>query len=137
MKTPAIQNDFSYYRRTVSRQRLDYNNQSLISTELANRMSLFYAHASKLNDKELERNKCKKASKKLRHQKNVKSFFTKSFKSFFKCSLKFIFLILAPMLKVLSEATSKFVQDNANDVDNTTETIGTMAKVCLRMLEKE
>lgn len=41
------------------------------------------------------------------------------------------------MLKVLSEATSKFVQDNANDVDNTTETIGTMAKVCLRMLEKE
>lgn len=88
MKTPAIQNDFSYYRRTVSRQRMDYNNQMLISTELANRMSLFYAHAT-------------------------------------------------PMLKVLSEATSKFVQDNANDVDNTTETIGTMAKVCLRMLEKE
>lgn len=39
------------------------------------------------------------------------------------------------MLKVLSEATSKFVSDNANDVDNTTETLGTMAKVCLRMLE--
>lgn len=88
MKTPAIQNDFSYYRRTVSRQRLDYNNLTVISTELANRMSLFYAHPT-------------------------------------------------PMLKVLSEATSKFVQDNANDVDNTTETIGTMAKVCLRMLEKE
>jgi len=88
MKTPAIQNDFSYYRRTVSRQRMDYNNQHIINTELANRMSLFYAHAT-------------------------------------------------PMLKVLSEATSKFVQDNANDVDNTTETIGTMAKVCLRMLEKE
>lgn len=85
MKTPAIQNDFSYYRRTVSRQRYE---QSVITTELANRMSLFYAHAT-------------------------------------------------PMLKVLSEATSKFVQDNANDVDNTTETIGTMAKVCLRMLEKE
>uniref|UniRef100_T1H1S9 CYRIA/CYRIB Rac1 binding domain-containing protein n=1 Tax=Megaselia scalaris TaxID=36166 RepID=T1H1S9_MEGSC len=40
-----------------------------------------------------------------------------------------------PMLKVLSEATSKFVHDNSNDVENTTETIGTMAKVCLRMLE--
>lgn len=88
MKTPAIQNDFSYYRRTVSRQRMEYNDQKIISTELANRMSLFYAHAT-------------------------------------------------PMLKVLSEATSKFVHDNANDVDNTTETIGTMAKVCLRMLEKE
>lgn len=86
MKTPAIQNDFSYYRRTVSRQRIDNTSQMLVSTELANRMSLFYAHAT-------------------------------------------------PMLKVLSEATSKFVHDNADDVDNTTETLGTMAKVCLRMLE--
>lgn len=57
-----------------------------VSTELANRMSLFYAHAT-------------------------------------------------PMLKVLSEATSKFVRDNSENVDNTTETLGTMAKVCLRMLE--
>lgn len=86
MKTPAIQNDFSYYRRTVSRQRIDNTQQMLVSTELANRMSLFYAHAT-------------------------------------------------PMLKVLSEATSKFVRDNSDDVDNTTETLGTMAKVCLRMLE--
>lgn len=87
MKTPAIQNDFSYYRRTVSRQRnVENTSQLLVSTELANRMSLFYAHAT-------------------------------------------------PMLKVLSEATSKFVRDNADDVDNTTETLGTMAKVCLRMLE--
>lgn len=87
MKTPAIQNDFSYYRRTVSRQRnVEDTSQLLVSTELANRMSLFYAHAT-------------------------------------------------PMLKVLSEATSKFVRDNADDVDNTTETLGTMAKVCLRMLE--
>ncbi|XP_061402213.1 CYFIP-related Rac1 interactor B [Musca vetustissima] len=86
MKTPAIQNDFSYYRRIVSRQRIDATNNMLVSTELANRMSLFYAHAT-------------------------------------------------PMLKVLSEATSKFVADNADDVDNTTETLGTMAKVCLRMLE--
>ncbi|KAH8296640.1 hypothetical protein KR054_009175 [Drosophila jambulina] len=86
MKTPAIQNDFSYYRRIVSRQRVDSTENMLVSTELANRMSLFYAHAT-------------------------------------------------PMLKVLSEATSKFVNDNADDVQNTTETLGTMAKVCLRMLE--
>lgn len=86
MKTPAIQNDFSYYRRIASRQRLDHSNALIVSTELANRMSLFYAHAT-------------------------------------------------PMLKVLSEATSKFVQDNSDNVDNTTETLGTMAKVCLRMLE--
>lgn len=86
MKTPAIQNDFSYYRRTVSRQRHDFNKQLIVNTEMANRMSLFYAHAT-------------------------------------------------PMLKVLSEATSKFVQDNEGDQMNTTETIGTMAKVCLRMLE--
>lgn len=86
MKTPAIQNDFSYYRRIVSRQRIDNTSQMLVTTELANRMSLFYAHAT-------------------------------------------------PMLKVLSEATSKFVHDNADDVENTTETLGTMAKVCLRMLE--
>lgn len=86
MKTPAIQNDFSYYRRIVSRQRIESTENMLVSTELANRMSLFYAHAT-------------------------------------------------PMLKVLSEATSKFVNDNADDVQNTTETLGTMAKVCLRMLE--
>lgn len=86
MKTPAIQNDFSYYRRIVSRQRIDNTSEMVVTTELANRMSLFYAHAT-------------------------------------------------PMLKVLSEATSKFVTDNSNDVENTTETLGTMAKVCLRMLE--
>lgn len=89
MKTPAIQNDFSYYRRTVSRQQISGQglNLSSISSDLANRMSLFYAHAT-------------------------------------------------PMLKVLSEATSRFVEDNSDiPVENTTETLGTMAKVCLRMLE--
>lgn len=95
MKTPAIQNDFSYYRRSVSRGGAMLNagggEESStppphIGAELANRMSLFYAHAT-------------------------------------------------PMLKVLSEATSQFVADNQQDLENTTETLGTMAKVCLRMLE--
>ncbi|XP_061714916.1 CYFIP-related Rac1 interactor B [Cydia pomonella] len=90
MKTPAIQNDFSYYRRSVSRGGLINPDlppdESNISAEIANRMSLFYAQAT-------------------------------------------------PMLKVLSEATSQFVNDNQQDLENTTETLSTMAKVCLRMLE--
>lgn len=90
MKTPAIQNDFSYYRRSVSRGGIinvePHPDGPHISAELANRMSLFYAQAT-------------------------------------------------PMLKVLSEATSQFVNDNQQDLENTTETLSTMAKVCLRMLE--
>lgn len=52
MKTPAIQNDFSYYRRTLtraslSRQDCDLAERDLVvGNELANRMSLFYAHAT-------------------------------------------------------------------------------------------
>lgn len=91
MTNPAIQNDFSYYRRTVSRLRLA-NQQVTESTEeipneLANRMSLFYAQAT-------------------------------------------------PMLKILSDAVAKFVSENKElPVENTTETLGTMAKVCQRMIE--
>eukprot|EP00064_Thunnus_orientalis_P022579 superscaffoldBa00007736_g22785 len=49
MTNPAIQNDFSYYRRTISRMRI--NNLSAdagneVNNELANRMSLFYASAT-------------------------------------------------------------------------------------------
>lgn len=70
MKTPAIQNDLSYYRRTVSRQRMSFQEGQqdppiptlALSNEVANRMSLFYAHAT-------------------------------------------------PMLRVLSEATSRFVSE--------------------------
>uniref|UniRef100_T1HVW7 DUF1394 domain-containing protein n=1 Tax=Rhodnius prolixus TaxID=13249 RepID=T1HVW7_RHOPR len=89
MKTPAIQNDFSYYRRTMNRRQRLWSSDcgTTVSSDLANRMSLFYAHAT-------------------------------------------------PMLRVLTEATANFVQQN-NDipVENTTETLATMAKVCLRMLE--
>lgn len=93
MTNPSIQNDFSYYRRTMSRLRLASQDESLydndlnISNELANRMSLFYAHAT-------------------------------------------------PMLKILSDAVSKFVANNKHlPIENTTETLGTMAKVCQRMIE--
>ncbi|XP_076341028.1 CYFIP-related Rac1 interactor B-like isoform X1 [Tachypleus tridentatus] len=92
MTNPAIQNDFSYYRRTVSRLRIANQDTTEsedleVPNELANRMSLFYAHAT-------------------------------------------------PMLKVLSDATSQFVSVNKDlPVENTCETLGTMAKVCQRMVE--
>ncbi|NXS55551.1 FA49A protein, partial [Brachypteracias leptosomus] len=49
MRNPAIQNDFSYYRRTINRNRinnmhLDIENE--VNNEMANRMSLFYAEAT-------------------------------------------------------------------------------------------
>ncbi|XP_061835153.1 CYFIP-related Rac1 interactor B-like [Nerophis lumbriciformis] len=90
MTIPAIQNDFSYYRRTISRMRInnvwaDADNE--VNNELANRMSLFYASAT-------------------------------------------------PMLKTLSDGTSKFVSDNPNvPVENTTDCLSTMACVCKVMLE--
>ncbi|CAG2119591.1 unnamed protein product, partial [Medioppia subpectinata] len=94
MTNPSIQNDFSYYRRTVSRLRIANHDNPVfadnnvnISNEVANRMSLFYAQPT-------------------------------------------------PMLKVLSDSTSHFVINNKElPIENTTETLGTMAKVCQRMIE--
>ncbi|XP_037837949.1 CYFIP-related Rac1 interactor B [Kryptolebias marmoratus] len=90
MTNPAIQNDFSYYRRTISRMRinnLSSDSGSEVNNELANRMSLFYANAT-------------------------------------------------PMLKTLSDATSKFVSDNPDvPIENTTDCLSTMACVCKVMLE--
>ncbi|XP_017264718.1 protein FAM49A isoform X2 [Kryptolebias marmoratus] len=49
MRNPAIQNDFSYYRRTISRNRLNNMNLDIeneVNNEMANKMSLFYAEAT-------------------------------------------------------------------------------------------
>ena len=53
MNNPDIQNDFSYFRRTMSRRNMnmasvgvDYDEGRCVSTELANEMSLFYAEAT-------------------------------------------------------------------------------------------
>ena len=48
MGNPNIQNDFSYYRRTLSRMRMSNPGQQnvVVQDELANRMSLFYAHST-------------------------------------------------------------------------------------------
>lgn len=88
MKTPALQNDLSYYRRSVSRRGfIGGFGDEAVTSELANRMSLFYAQAT-------------------------------------------------PMLRALTQATDNFVKQNKDiPIENTTETLATMAKVCLRMLE--
>jgi len=45
MVNPAIQNDFSYYRRTLNRMKMTKKDMNLsIRDELANRMSLFFAY---------------------------------------------------------------------------------------------
>ncbi|RUS78795.1 hypothetical protein EGW08_013445 [Elysia chlorotica] len=50
MTTPAIQNDFSYYRRTLNKMKISQDQANMVddqvSNELANRMSLFYAQAT-------------------------------------------------------------------------------------------
>ena len=96
MLNPSIQNDFSFYRRTISRLRSPNPNSvpelmSIpdLSPEFANRMSLFYANAT-------------------------------------------------PMLRALSDATLNFVTSNPHlPIENITETLGTMAKVCQRMIENQ
>ncbi|XP_071965378.1 CYFIP-related Rac1 interactor B-like [Antedon mediterranea] len=50
MTNPAIQNDFSYYRRTLNRKKMvnkdDDESELAVCNETANRMSLFYAQAN-------------------------------------------------------------------------------------------
>ncbi|KAJ8389190.1 hypothetical protein AAFF_G00122100 [Aldrovandia affinis] len=50
MTNPAIQNDFSYYRRTLNRMRIKnvpaIEGENEVNNEMANRMSLFYAEAT-------------------------------------------------------------------------------------------
>lgn len=91
MTNPSIQNDFSYYRRTLSRRKManaDDDNEAIqVTNEMANRMSLFYAYPT-------------------------------------------------PLLKVLSDATSKFVTENKSlPIENTTDCLSTLANLCRRMLE--
>lgn len=94
MNNPAIQNDFSYFRRIMSRRgmnssnsAIDYNEGQFISTELANKMSLFYAEST-------------------------------------------------PMLKTMSDATTKFVSENRDvETERTSEVLSTMCNICKVMLE--
>lgn len=93
MRTPAIQNDFSYYRRSISRLKMESSIDNVdddnfeVNNELANRMSLFYANAT-------------------------------------------------PMLRTLSDITTKFVSENKDlPIENTTDCLSTMSAICRRMIE--
>ncbi|KAK2164120.1 hypothetical protein LSH36_68g03023 [Paralvinella palmiformis] len=91
MTNPAIQNDFSYYRRTLNRMRLgggdEYDSGLEVNDDVANRMSLFYAQPT-------------------------------------------------PMLKVLSDTTTRFVSENKDiPLENTTDCLGMMAQICRTMIE--
>uniref|UniRef100_A0A914UQ45 CYRIA/CYRIB Rac1 binding domain-containing protein n=1 Tax=Plectus sambesii TaxID=2011161 RepID=A0A914UQ45_9BILA len=92
MATPALQNDFSYYRRTMSRQSLAFgvasdDKDAVVPVDLANTISFFYASPT-------------------------------------------------PMLVALTTATASFVRNHPNlPVENTTDTLATMAMVCRCMVE--
>lgn len=91
MNNPNIQNDFSYYRRTLSRMKMKDPNAdetAVVNNEQANRMSLFYAYPT-------------------------------------------------PMLKMVSDATTKFVSENKDiPISNTTDCLAMMASVCMIMIEQ-
>lgn len=85
MNNPAIQNDFSYYRRTLSRLKMQdpgSDDSAVVNNEEANRMSLFYAYPT-------------------------------------------------PMLRCVSEATTKFVSENKDiPIENTTNCLSIMSTIC-------
>eukprot|EP00045_Choanoeca_perplexa_P001098 m.17997 g.17997 ORF g.17997 m.17997 type:complete len:325 (+) comp10729_c0_seq1:108-1082(+) len=90
MNNSAIQNDFSYYRRTLNRMKMNNSGEDeavVVTNEEANRMSLFFAYPT-------------------------------------------------PMLKAVSDATTKFVNENHEiPVENTTDFLSTMATLCRVMIE--
>lgn len=90
MNKPEIQNDFSYYRRTLSRLKMQdpgSDDSAVVNNEEANRMSLFYAYPT-------------------------------------------------PMLRSISEATTKFVTENKEiPLENTTDCLAMMCTLCRIMVE--
>lgn len=90
MNKPEIQNDFSYYRRTLSRLKMQdpgSDDTAVVNNEEANRMSLFYAYPT-------------------------------------------------PMLRSISEATTKFVTENKEiPLENTTDCLAMMCTLCRIMCE--
>lgn len=89
MNKPEIQNDFSYYRRTLSRLKMQdpgSDDSAVVNNEEANRMSLFYAYPT-------------------------------------------------PMLRSVSEATTKFVTENKEiPLENTTDCLAIMCTLCRVMV---
>jgi len=77
MTNPAIQNDFSYYRRTLSRNKGNQSDKVPVQDELANKMSLFYAYSTPMlkiiTDATLEciNNVCNENKSNLKYQNNL------------------------------------------------------------------
>jgi len=89
MMNPAIQNDFSYYRRSLNRLKMTKQDSKLtIRDELANRMSLFFAYPT-------------------------------------------------PMMNVINDVTSKFMNEHAALKDNVVNGLGIFANICQEMIEKK
>lgn len=92
MSRPEIQNDFSYYRRTLSRLKMQDPNSddnAVVNNEEANRMSLFYAYPT-------------------------------------------------PMLRTVSESTTKFVTENKEiPLQNTTDCLAIICYLCQTMVDNK
>ncbi|RXM99733.1 Protein FAM49A [Acipenser ruthenus] len=155
MRNPAIQNDFSYYRRTISRNRINNMNieiESEVNNEMANRMSLFYAEATPMlktlsnattnfvfemrnpaiqNDfsyyrRTISRNRINNMNIEIESEVNNEM----------ANRMSLFYAEATPMLKTLSNATTNFVFENKTlPLENTTDCLSTMASVCKVMLE--
>ncbi|MGH0172950.1 UNVERIFIED_CONTAM: hypothetical protein FKN15_064211 [Acipenser sinensis] len=129
MTNPAIQNDFSYYRRTLSRNRLNnlqHDAENEVNNEMANRMSLFYAEATPML-KTLSN-----ATTKFVSEHDAENEVNNEMAN----RMSLFYAEATPMLKTLSNATTKFVSENKTlPIEDTTDCLSTMACVCRVMLE--
>ena len=124
MSNPSIQNDFSYYRRTLNRRRME--DQPLQTPDPVSPQSAAPSSPplSMSNDGVIVGGDC--------GQQRNKQILSNELAN----RMSFFYAQATPMLKVLSDTTSKFVRDNAAlPIENTTETLSTMSQVCQRMIE--
>lgn len=113
MTTPAVQNDFSYYRRTVQRKQ-----------QMQRRtINLGNGHANNGNGNE-------------RNEADIVAEFKAPIPVDVGNTMSLFFAHATPMLNALSEVVGRFVREKPTNVGhNTTETLSVMAKVCQKMLD--
>ncbi|KAJ6663448.1 hypothetical protein lerEdw1_009527 [Lerista edwardsae] len=127
MTNPAIQNDFSYYRRTISRNRinnLQLDAESEVNNEMANRMSLFYAEATPM----------------LKTLSNATTKFVSEVSDVFKEQKQRMVLALSFERKNVGVTVQLCLNDASFQnktlpIEDTTDCLSTMACVCRVMLE--
>uniref|UniRef100_A0A4W3I3P4 Family with sequence similarity 49 member A n=1 Tax=Callorhinchus milii TaxID=7868 RepID=A0A4W3I3P4_CALMI len=120
MKNPAIQNDFSYYRRTISRNRINNMHVSgdvlyiYVAVHFINYLSNFFNAFFLFQQLDAENEVNNEMANRM----------------------SLFYAEATPMLKTLSDATTKFVSENKTlPIENTTDCLSTMASVCKVMLE--